>query len=287
MERLFCTIEAEARTRMPTDPHPFDLAIRLAPTGENRCSGSTSPAYANMVGPFGGITCAVLLQSVLVHAQRQGDPVALTVNFAAPIADGAFEIEARPVRTNRSTQHWIMQLTQKGAVAASATAVLAVRRPTWSAPEAVPPSGMPEASTLERMQRPGMPAWLGRYDLRFDEGSLPASFDHGERAHSRSALWVRDEPPRPLDFPSLAAICDSFFPRIYLRRRSFVPVGTVSLTTFFHADAERLAAQSDRHVLGVARAMSYHNGFFDQNAEIWSDDGRLLAGSHQIVYYRE
>lgn len=273
--------------RMTTDPHPFDLAIRLEPTGEHRCTGSTSPAYGNMVGPFGGITCAVLLQSVLGHAQRQGDPIALTTNFVAPIADGAFEIEARPVRTNRSTQHWIVQLTQNDAVAATATAVLAVRRPTWSAPEAVPPAGMPDASTLGRAQWAFMPAWVGRYDLRFAEGALPTSFDNEEQPHSRSELWVRDDPPRPLDFPSLAAICDCFFPRIFLRRRTFVPAGTVSVTTYFHADAAMLAGQSDRHVLGAARAMNFRNGFFDQSAEIWSDDGRLLAASHQIVYYRE
>lgn len=272
---------------MNTNTHPFDAAVRLVPEGENRFSGATSPAYGNMVGPFGGITCAVMLQAVLAHPQRQGDPIALTVNFAAPIADGAFVVEAKPARTNRSTQHWIVQLMQQDAVATTATVALAARRETWSAPEAPPPSATPPASALARMPLAGAPAWVRRYDLRFVEGGLPASFDGGEQPHSRSETWVRDEPARPLDFVSLAAICDSFFPRIFLRRRSFAPVGTVSLTTFFHADAVMLAEQSDRHVFGAARALNYRNGFFDQSAEIWSDDGRLLASSHQIVYYRE
>lgn len=272
---------------MPADPHPFDPAIRLVPEGENRYSGATSPAYGNMVGPFGGITCAVLLQAVLTHERRQGNPIALTVNFAAPIADGSFDIEAIPVRTNRSTQHWVVQLTQQDAIAATATVALAVRRDTWGAPEAVPPAGIPPASALGRMPLSGTPAWVRSYDLRFVELVVPAAFGGREQDHSRSEVWVRDEPPRPLDFPALAAICDSFFPRIFLRRRRFVPVGTVSLTTFFHADDEMLARQSDRHVLGVARAMNFRNGFFDQSAEIWSDDGALLATSHQIVYYRE
>lgn len=272
---------------MKSDPHPFDTAIRLLPEGGNRYSGTTSPAYGNMVGPFGGITCAVLLQAALVHEQRQGDPIAVTVNFAAPIADGAFDVEARAVRTNRTTQHWVVQLTQDDAVAATATVVLATRRRTWSAPEAEPPSPMPAASALERMPLASAPAWLRRYDLRFAEGGLPSSFDGREQPHSRSQAWVRDEPPRPLDFASLAALCDSFFPRIFLRRRTFAPVGTVSLTTFFHADTAMLEAQSDRHVLGTARAVNYRNGFFDQSAEIWSDDDRLLASSHQIVYYRD
>lgn len=272
---------------MHTDSHPFDAAIRLVPEGENRYRGGTAAAYGNMVGPYGGITCAVMLQAVLAHPQRQGDPIALTVNFAAPIADGVFDIEARPARTNRSTQHWTVQLSQQDAIAATATAVLATRRETWSAPEAAPPSQMPPASTLERTSLPGAPAWVRAYDLRFVEGGMPTSFDGREQPHSRTEAWVRDDPPRPLDFASLAALADSFFPRIFLRRRTFALVGTVSLTTFFHADATMLVEQADRHVLCTARALNFRNGFFDQSAEIWSDDARLLASSHQIVYYRE
>lgn len=272
---------------MHTDSHPFDAAIRLVPNGENRFRGATTAAYANMVGPYGGITCAVMLQAVLAHPQRQGDPIALTVNFAAPIEDGAFDVEARAARTNRSTQHWTVRLSQQDAVAATATVVLATRRETWSAPEAAPPSQMPPASELPQTSLPGAPAWVRAYDLRFVEGGMPRSFDAREQPHSRTEAWVRDDPPRPLDFASLAAIADSFFPRIFLRRRTLTPVGTVSLSTFFHADAAMLGAQADRHVLGVARALNFRNGFFDQSAEIWSHDGQLLASSHQIVYYRE
>ena len=123
--------------------------------------------------------------------------------------------------------------------------------------------------------------------MRFAEGELPQSFDAREQPHSNSRLWVRDEPPRPMDFASLAAICDSFFPRIYIRRRKRTPIGTVSVTSYFHADSAMLAEQSDRHVLGNARALNYRNGYFDQSAEIWSDNGQLLASTHQMVYYRE
>ena len=65
-----------------------------------------------MVGPFGGATAAVLLNAVLKHDKRLGDPVSITVNFAGPIEDGPFTIAAKPTRTNRSTQHWSMTLFQ-------------------------------------------------------------------------------------------------------------------------------------------------------------------------------
>ena len=268
-------------------PHPFDTAIRLAPRGEHTFAGATSPVYANMVGPFGGITGAVLLNAVLVHPARQGDPVALTVNFAGPVADGEFAIDVRPVRTNRSTQHWAVSLSQQGEVAATATAVLAVRRPTWSAAEAVAPADVPAAATLARAATEGRPAWVQRFDMRYVAGDLPERFDGEEQPHASTRVWLRDDPPRPLDFASLASLCDSFFPRVFLRRRMWIAIGTVSMTTFFHADAAMLAAQADRHVLGCARALAYHNGYFDQSAEVWSGAGKLLASTHQLVYYRE
>lgn len=268
-------------------PHEFDRAIHLVERSEHRFGGATSAAYANMVGPFGGTTSAVLLNAVLLHPQRLGDPIALTVNFASPIEDGAFEIDARPIRTNRTTQHWVMVLVQADQVAATATAVFALRRDTWSAGEAVPPADMPPASGLPRASIMGRPAWLSRYDMRFAAGEAPGPFDGQEKPDSRNRLWVRDEPPRPLDFASLAAICDCFFPRIFLRRRARALIGTVTLSSYFHADASLLARQSDRHVLGLARALAFRNGYHDQTAEVWSDEGDLLASTHQMVYYRD
>ncbi|RZL10482.1 MAG: thioesterase family protein [Rubrivivax sp.] len=271
--------------------HALDQAIHLTPvaedTGRHISTGATSAAYANMVGPFGGITGATLLNAALQHPQRQGDPIALTVNFAGPVADGPFQVTARPVRTNRSTQHWSMELTQDAGTAATATAVFAQRRETWSAPEAQAPLDVPPAASLQPSPSLGRPTWVQRYDMRFVEGDLPKGFDAQEQAQSGSVLWIRDEPPRPLDFASLAALCDSFFPRIFIRRRALTPIGTVSLTTYFHADEAMLRRQGDRHVLGVARALRFHNGYYDQSAELWSDDGHLLASSHQMVYFRE
>lgn len=266
--------------------HELDAALRLTPLGGHRFAGATHPAWANMVGPYGGITAAALLNAALQHPERLGEPIALTVNFAAPLADGGFEIEARPARTNRSTQHWLLTLSQGGEVAVTGTAVFAARRETWGAPEAVFPAGLPAAAALPRAPTAGLPTWTRRYDMRFMPGEEPA-FGGAPREHSLTRLWVRDEPPRPLDFAALAALCDCFYPRLYIRRGRPAPIGTVTLTSYFHADAALLAAQGARHLLGSARALNFRHGYFDQSAEVWSDDGQLLASTHQMVYYRE
>lgn len=267
--------------------HPFDAAITLTAAGEHTFAGATHPAYANMVGPFGGITSATLLQAALVHPARLGAPIALTVNFAGPIADGPFSIEARPARTNRSTQHWQIELTQQGVVGATATAVFAERRPTWSAPEAMPPADLPLPDAVPSAQPQDRLPWTRHYDMRFIEGPFPEPMDGVEQPEATTRLWLRDEPPRPLDFAGLASACDAFFPRVYSRRRQFSPAGTVTMTSFFHADAGLLAAQGTRHLLAVARGLHYRNGYFDQSAEIWGEGGQLLASTHQMVYFRD
>ena len=271
--------------------HPFDEAIALRVSERQDAPrefiGSTHPAYANMVGPFGGTTAAQLLQSAMLHPERLGEPVALTVNFAAPVADGDIRLVARPVRTNRSTQHWIIEAHQAEGVVATATAVFAMRRETWSDVEAVMPVNLPVPDAVPRMPVTGLPAFPQRYDMRFIEGAFPTAFDEQEQSHSRSTLWVRDEPERALDFASLAALSDSFFPRIFIRRRRRAMIGTVSLTSYFHADSALLAQVGSRHVLGVAKALNYRHGYFDQTGELWSPEGELLASTHQLVYFKD
>ena len=268
-----------------TSSHPFDQAIALTPTAEGVYTGATSPAYANMVGPFGGVTAATALNAVLQHPALLGEPVALTVNFCAALADGAFTAAARPVRTNRSTQHWLVELAQAGEVVMTATAMTAARRETWSVDdEPMPPVPVPEA-VPDPLAAPQV-AWVRRYQMRFIEGGIPVDWDGGG-ASSRTQLWMRDAAPRALDFCSIAALADVFIPRVWVRRATRVPVGTVSMTVYFHAGAAPLAELGDHGwVLGQARAQAFRHGFFDQTAQLWSEDGHLLATSHQVVYYK-
>jgi hypothetical protein len=274
-----------------TPQHVFDAAISLSPNGNNSYAGRTNPAYGNLVGPFGGAIAATLLNAVVCHPERLGEPLSLTVHYAAPIADGEFSVQARAMRTNRSTQHWLVELVQADGVAAFATAVTAVRRDTWGATDACFPP-VPLADSIAPASMATRVVWTGCYEMRFIDGEIRVTNGEpgtagGSDNSSLTRLWIRDQPPRPLDFLSLSAICDAFFPRIFLRRPKWVPIGTVVLSTHFHADAAQLDAVGTNPVLGVARALNFQKGFFDQSAEVWSSEGILLATSHQVVYYKE
>ncbi|MVU76924.1 thioesterase family protein [Nocardia sp. ET3-3] len=265
--------------------HPFDLATDLTPAGEGRFLGRTSPGYSNMVGPFGGITAATMLRAVLDDPRCSGSPLSITVNYAGPVADGEFTIDADPVRTNNTTQHWVVTMSQHDAVVTTATVVCALRRDTWSDTEITPPA-VPAPEAVEAAVTPEFPAWLGNYEMRFVEGGVPFEADSDGSPTSTTTLWVRDTPARTLDHLSLTAMCDIFFPRVMLRLGRMVPAGTVSFTVYFHTDAGQFPSDPTPYVLATARGQHFGNGFFDQSAQLWTADGTPLATSHQVVYFK-
>ncbi len=264
--------------------HLFDQAIELEASSPYTYQGYIPQTYDNMVGPFGGIIVAVILNGILSHKEHQGNPISITVNFAGPIDDAPFELKVRLMRTNRSNQHWIAEITQGSQIAATATVVLATRQETWMMPEARAPDA-PIPEELESWQAPAKPDWINRYDFKFIRGELTLS---GQPVKdSESLLWIRDTPERPLDFLSLAAISDVFFPRVFIRRQQRMVASTVSITTHFHADTSSLERQGSRPILGGARGQRFYRGYFDQVAELWSDEGNLLASSIQMVYFKD
>jgi acyl-CoA thioesterase len=252
--------------------------------GDSRWQGRTSDDYWAFVGPFGGVTAATILRALTDHPQRSGDPLALTVNYCAPIAQGAFDLDVRLVKANRSTQHWCVELTQDGAeVATLATAVFAERRPSWSHQ----PAEFPQATPFEQvLPYPKVAApWVKQYDFRFVDGNPEFSGARALPASACSKLWIGDRVPRSIDMLSLMSMSDAFFGRVFHARREMVPFGTVSLTTYFHTDTADLAAEDITRVLAVADAKIFHKSFGDQNGELWSPGGRLLATTTQLAYF--
>jgi acyl-CoA thioesterase len=265
--------------------HLFDDATKVT-AGDSRWQGHTSEDYWAFVGPFGGATAATILRALIDHPQRAGSPLALTVNYCAPIAQGAFDLDVRLVKANRSSQHWCVELTQDGGeVATLATAVFAERRPSWSHQ----PAPFPGATPFEQIRPyPKIKmSWANQYDFRFIEGYPDYSgAKKDEAASAYSKLWIADRVPRKIDMLSLVSMSDAFFARVFHARHELVPFGTVSLTTYFHTDVEDLAAEDIDRVLGVADAKIFHKSYGDQNGELWSPNGRLLATTTQIGYFK-
>jgi acyl-CoA thioesterase len=268
--------------------HALDQAVALEIGGDGRFHGVASPAYWNFAGPFGGATAAVLLQAVLRHERRTGRPLAQTTNYCAAIADAPFAIEVRLERDGRSTQHWNLTLTQNGQVAATGSVVTGAERPTWGHQIASPPAA-PRAGEVAAVDQSALRGWMKNYEMRYAAGS-PAERESVSRENpggGTTKVWMRDEPPRPLDYVALTSMADAFAPRIMLVRGEMSPAATVTMSTYFLADEAEVREVGARSILGVANPRLIAHGFHDQSAELWSDAGRLLAVSHQLVWFKE
>ncbi len=267
-----------------------DVALRARDDGTY--DGSTDPAYTNLIGPFGGWIAGVLLAGVLAEPHLEGDPISSSTTFAAAIADGPFVVRPERVRTNRSTEFWtstIEQHAEDGQVRrATASIALAKRRPMRSfsvarAPEAPPPE------TLERID-PGRlgSAWLRKFDMRPVRGHplvRRASAPRDDTVHSMVG-WVREVEGTTLDFVTLTALCDTTFPQIFGLVRERVPISTIVMNCFFHVTSAELADIGSEYILSEATISIARDGFFDERTMLWSRDGRLVATTEQIVWYK-
>ena len=76
--------------------HPIDVATRLSgdPASRHR-TATVDGSYWTFIGPFVGTTAATLVRAVLDDPDRDGDPIAVTVNYCAPIAKGRLDIAVR------------------------------------------------------------------------------------------------------------------------------------------------------------------------------------------------
>src|ERR1700744_1984371 len=194
--------------------HVFDDATRIV-AGDSAWQGQCGEDYYAFVGQFGGATAASILRALIDHPQRAGDPLALTVNFCAPVVQGEFDLDIRLVRANRSSQHWSVEMTQgKAGVVTLASAVFAERRPSWSHQPAAFPQATPFEGTPPYVKI-ALP-WVKQYDFRFVEGE--PRIDSSTQTIPSSAfskLWIGDRSPRKIDALSLMSMSDEVFGRVF------------------------------------------------------------------------
>jgi len=266
--------------------HPLDAAIALRSLAEGHWRGRTSEAYGNVIGPFGGMVSAALVNAVLSDPRAAGDPVAITVNYCTAIPNGDFDIHSRLIRAGKYLQHWLLELHSDDKICTTATLVLGNRSETF----AMHPAKMPDVPPADRIVPSDTTEapmnWLRQYEFRTVTGIAPFNLPEPKTQATSSIAWVSDHPARALDHLSLTSLADTFILRVALARGRLDPMGTVTLTTYFLATAEELAEQGSAPVLGLADANRIDGHFHDQPMQIWSRSGKILATGSQLGWFK-
>ena len=102
---------------------------------------------------------------------------------------------------------------------------------------------------------------------------------------SRTLAWVRSK-RGPMDKAILGMITDNSAPRAFYALGMTVMTTTLSLTVYLHGTAEEIAAVGEDYILVECEGRVGAGGASDERSSYWRRDGKLLATSEQLVWYR-
>ncbi len=256
---------------------PFDADTALEPVGEGCWRGAVPPTWSIGTGPNGGFMAALAARAVQLASGWP--PRSLTLHYLLPPAEAPIDVAVTSVRQGRSTAFLRLDLLQEDRPVVTAMAVCGAwydSAPSWS--DAVAPE-LPAPEDCDRIDPDlgGAPPILGRYDMRIapvrEEAARPA----------RVAGWIRTAQPRAADNVAFAAMTDAFVPPAFFRAGEPVSVPTLELTIHFRG----LAPPGEHPWIAAAFATRVAaGGVCEEDGELWSADGRLLAQSRQLALVR-
>ena len=260
----------------------FDRDSAVEPRGDGLYRARIDPGWFVVRGPNGGYVAAILLRA-LAHAVGDASraPRSLTVHYTAPPVEGAAEIETRVERRGRKLTSVSARLRQGDRLLALALGAFSQSREApgfrdFSPPEVPPPERCPAIPRRIPLHE--------RFEQRWALGAPP--FSGGESALAGG--WIRlaeAEGPGPLDAPVVAAFCDAWPPSVFgrLSEPKAGGVPTIDLTIHFRTALPPEGARPGDFALCVFRSRYARDGFLEEDGEVWSAGGELLAHSRQLA----
>ena len=236
-------------------------------------------------GPNGGYIAALLANAIRDAVGDRERPLrSLTVHYLRPPSEGPATVETKIERSGRTVTTVTARLEQNGKLQALATAAHAVPRDRGGfehmrMPEVAPPEQCPCRSLGD----PNSIPMHDRYEQRTAIG--PESRSAPRTREAVTGGWIRLTEPRPWDPTLIAAIADAWPPAVFATHEMPEAGGgvpTVDLTSHIIApDAIAALAASD-FVLVRFETRIVRGGYLEEDGDIWSPTGQLLARARQI-----
>ncbi len=259
----------------------FDDETALDPRGDGVYQATLDESWWIERGPNGGLIAVLLLRAMQQTVNDAGrEPRSLTIHFLEPSASGPCQIATSVEREGRSVTMLSARLTQAGKTCALALAAFVAPRPSLAFVEATAPRvTQPEDLAAFPPEGVSLPPFAQRYEYRWAFGDLPFSGSQSSRAGG----WIRLAERRNADALLIAAFCDAWVPCLYPRLTEPIGAPTLDLTIHFRAQMPIEGAKPDDYYLCTFSSQLAQSGVFDENCEIWSRDGQLLAQSRQLA----
>jgi acyl-CoA thioesterase len=264
----------------------FDRDTALVATKPHSYDGSIDHGWWVEKGPNGGYVAAIMLRALTMEvasAQVDGaaerSPRSLTIHYLAPPIEGPVTVTATIERRGGRITFVSGRMTQGERTLATAMAAFSIEfdgpefhdlhMPDVPPPELVPPweSNGPAIELRDR------------YEMLQCVGAPPFT----KAPTAVSGGWIRLTDRRPIDHLLVAALTDAWIPPVFSRLDRRLAVPTVDLTIHFRAPLPHRTMTDDSWCLSVFRSQVAAHGFIEEDGEVWSPDGVLLAHSRQLA----
>ena len=258
----------------------FDLDTAVVPDGDGTYSARIDGGWWIQRGPNGGYVAAVLVQALTAEVDDPGRPLrSLTVHYLAPAGEGAVGIAVRTERTGRTVKHLSARLLQGERLLATAHASFAVLDPAGPAFSDTTFPGYPQPSELGGPSAPfGSVPMRDRYDYLHVVG---APWD-GPSSQAETGGWIRLREPRSYDAALVVALADAWYPAIFTRLPEPMGVPTIDLTVHIRCVQALRRMQPADWMAVRFRTTVASEGFLEEDGELWTADGTLVAHSRQL-----
>lgn len=257
----------------------FDEATAVTRTGESTFDVTLSQDWWAFRGPWGGYVTGVLMRALRASVpQADRTPRSLTAHFTTVAEPGAAQVAVTIERSGRTLTTLSARLTQGERLIAVA---LAAFSEPWPSPVELADRPMLEIPAPEELERipytDWQPPFLARLDRRLAVGDYP--FTGG--GSSEVGGWVRAAGGAAPDCVFVAALTDAWWPPVFGLISEPIGAPTIDLTIHFREPVPAAAGPDDFY-LGAFRSRMVHEGFFEEDGELWSREGTLLAHSRQL-----
>lgn len=234
-----------------------------------------------MRGPNGGYLAAVVARAIRAEVADTGQRLrSLTLHYLRAPDAGACEVVVTVERRGRTLTSLSVRLSQEGTLMVVGLAATAVDRdgPAFAdlpLPDVAAPD--PETPVVELPPGAVDIPMRKHYDMQSRLGPDRWSGEIADEAVTGG--WIRLADPEPLDDVVVAAITDAWTPAIFNRTLDRLGVPTIDLTIHFRDEPPAV------HDWTFVRFTSRHatGGYVEEDGEVWSSDGRLLAQSRQLA----
>lgn len=229
---------------------------------------------------YGGLVAALL------HARMAavlGEPRVLrtaALSFVGPVAPGVATVTARVLRQGKSVVQMEAHLLQGGEVMAAMLSSFGTPRDSALAVEAPPPPAFPrpEDSPVLPYMAGVTPEFTQHFDFRWAHGDFPFTGS----ALPELGGWMRlREAGAAFDYTDLFVLGDAWPPAVLPIVRGVAPGSSMSWTL---EPIQLPPGKTGGHWWQYhARTEYFHDGYGHCAAQIWDDEGRLVAISRQTV----